>query len=142
MSDKQLVKYNALVEQISLLVQSHQQNLVRTINTTITFTYWHIGRYIVEFEQKGEKRAEYGTALLKNLSKDLTEQLGKGFSYRNLRLFRQFYLTFPIVQSLTAQSENEEIPIWQSPIAKSSNEDKKEIWQTLSAKSSRPIEIA
>ncbi|MBO9617690.1 MAG: DUF1016 family protein, partial [Niabella sp.] len=57
--------------------------------------YWLIGKRIVEEEQNGKERAEYGEALLKNLSIALTEELGKGFSYANLRNFRQFYLTYP-----------------------------------------------
>ncbi len=57
--------------------------------------YWLIGKRIVMEEQKGEQKAAYGEALLKNLSIALTEELGKGFSYANLRNFRQFYLTYP-----------------------------------------------
>ncbi len=133
-----LIKYNSLIEQIGALVKSNQKRLVHTINTTITITYWQIGKYIVEFEQDGKERAEYGTSLLKNLSKDLTEQLGKGYSYRNLRLFRQFYVTFPMMQSLISQSENSDVEIWQSPIAKSYND----FWNTLSTKSKLAVEKA
>lgn len=67
-------------------------------------TYWHIGEYIVEYEQGGKERAEYGTQLLKRLSEDLTTEFGSGCSYRNLKLIRQFYITFPIMQPLAAQS--------------------------------------
>ncbi len=123
-----------MVEQIGVLVQDSRQQLSYTINTTIAFTYWHIGKYIVEFEQKGEKRAEYGMALLKNLSKDLTEQLGKSFSYRNLQLFKKFYNTFPIMQSVIAQSENKNEKIVHTLYAQSENNDEKEIWHTPCAK--------
>ncbi len=112
--------------------------MLHTINTTVTITYWQIGKHIVEFEQEGKERAEYGTSLLKNLSKDLTEELGKGYSYRNLRLFRQFYLTFPMIQSLISQSENSDVQNWQSAIVKSNND----FWHTLSAKSKNSIEKA
>lgn len=123
-----VAKYNGLIEQIVTLVKQSKQQVARSVNKTITLTYWQIGSYIVEFEQEGEKRAEYGKELLRNLSKDLNSKFGKGFSYRNLQLFKKFYHTFPIVQSVIAQSENqiEQTPtaqlkekIWQSPIAKS-----------------------
>jgi predicted nuclease of restriction endonuclease-like (RecB) superfamily len=67
-------------------------------------TYWEIGRRIVEFEQAGEKRAEYGSELLKRLSGDLTERFGRGFSERNLRTMRSFYAEWPIRQTLSAKS--------------------------------------
>ena len=57
--------------------------------------YWLIGKKIVEEEQNGKEKAEYGEAVLKNLSRTLTSEFGKGFSYSNLRNFRQFYLTYP-----------------------------------------------
>lgn len=56
--------------------------------------YWEIGRRIVEEEQNGKERAEYGKEILQNLSKELTEEFGKGYSYRTLREIRQFYLMF------------------------------------------------
>ena len=68
--------------------------------------YWNIGKLIVEEEQKGEKRAEYGNFLLKELSEKLTNDFGKGFSERNLRNFRQFYLTFPIRHAVRAKSQD------------------------------------
>lgn len=106
-----IIKYNSLVEQIGTLVKSSQQKLLRTINTSITITYWHIGKHIVEFEQGGNTRAKYGAELLRKLSQDLTEQFGKGYSYRNLQLAKKFYNTFPIVQSVIAQSDTAIPPI-------------------------------
>lgn len=106
-----IIKYNSLVEQIGTLVKSSQQKLLRTINTSITITYWHIGKHIVEFEQGGNTRAKYGAELLRKLPQDLTEQFGKGYSYRNLQLAKKFYNTFPIVQSLIAQSDTAIPPI-------------------------------
>ena len=61
----------------------------------MTATYWEIGRRIVEFEQGGEKRAEYGKALLERLSNELTARYGRGFARPNLIRFRQFYSAFP-----------------------------------------------
>jgi predicted nuclease of restriction endonuclease-like (RecB) superfamily len=66
-------------------------------------TYWQIGRYIVEFEQSGNSKAEYGTELLDKLSKDLTLSFGKGFSRSNLFSIRKFYLKFPKIQTLSGQ---------------------------------------
>ena len=58
----------------------------------VNATYWEIGRRVVEFDQSGERQAEYGTALLKLLAKDLTARFGRGFSWRNLYLMRNLYL--------------------------------------------------
>lgn len=65
------------------------------VNAAMVEAYWLIGRRIVEEEQRGQHKAEYGSRLLENLSKALTSDFGKGFSYANLRNFRQFYLTYP-----------------------------------------------
>lgn len=65
------------------------------VNAAMVEAYWLIGRRIVEEEQRGQHKAEYGARLLENLSKALSESFGKGFSYANLRNFRQFYLTYP-----------------------------------------------
>lgn len=110
----ELIEYTGLVEQIGALVKNNQQKLLHTVNTTITITYWHIGKHIVEFEQGGDTRAKYGTELLRKLSQDLTLQFGKGYSYRNLQLAKKFYNTFPIVQSVIAQSDIGNSPIEQA----------------------------
>lgn len=65
------------------------------VNAAMVEAYWLIGRRIVEEEQQGQHKAEYGARLLENLSKALATDFGKGFSYANLRNFRQFYLTYP-----------------------------------------------
>jgi hypothetical protein len=64
-------------------------------NAAMVQAYWQIGRRIVEEEQGGATRAEYGTLLIRNLSRDLGDEFGKGLSIANLKNFRQFYLTFP-----------------------------------------------
>ena len=66
-------------------------------------TYWYIGQHIVEFEQKGDLKAEYGSQLLDNLSKDLALSYGKGFSRSNLFQIRLFYIKFPKIQTLSGQ---------------------------------------
>lgn len=76
------------------------------INTAMVESYWLMGKRIVEEEQHGEKKAVYGEGILKNLSKALSEEFGKGFSYANLRNFRQFYLTNPDSANCYALSSN------------------------------------
>lgn len=85
----------------TLLIQGRKQ-VVTAVNTAMVQTYWQIGRLIVEDEQQGKARAEYGKALLKNLSIALTAEFGKGFSVRNLRNMRQFYLAFPKWQTVSS----------------------------------------
>src|ERR1017187_6980846 len=87
--------YSGLVGGIGELLEAARRVSARTVNAFMTATYWEIGRRIVEFEQGGEKRAEYGEALLERLSKDLTLRYGRGFARPNLIRFRQFYLAFP-----------------------------------------------
>jgi len=120
MLDKiKMKEYNNLVENISQIVVSAQSNIAKTINKTMVFTYWNIGKYIVEFEQGGEKRAKYGTELLKKIAIDLTSNIGKGFSWRNLYNMKRFYIEFPILQTLSAKLEIEKL---QTVSAKSEDE--------------------
>ena len=87
--------YTNLVSHISEIYIQGREKASIAVNTHLVDTYWKIGQYIVEFEQKGKERAEYGTALLKELSKDLKLQHGKGFSLSNIKRMRQFYIEFP-----------------------------------------------
>ncbi|GHV86481.1 hypothetical protein AGMMS50230_20890 [Spirochaetia bacterium] len=66
-------------------------------------TYWEVGHIIVEYEQKGNIKAQYGTQLLKNLSKWLTQEIGAGFSRSNLQNMRNFYLAYPICQTVSGK---------------------------------------
>ena len=115
-SDLPASKYSGLVSTIESLLLDAKSKVVKTVNQTMVYAYWHIGRYIVEYEQSGKERAEYGTELLKKLSVDLTKSFGKGYSYRSLRKFKQFFITFSKWPTLSTNSENS-------------------IWPTLSAKS-------
>jgi predicted nuclease of restriction endonuclease-like (RecB) superfamily len=87
--------YRQFSEDICNLLEKAKESAGRAVNAILTATYWEIGRRIVEFEQKGKERAEYGTALLINLSEDLTTRFGRGFSVDNIELMRLFYLTYP-----------------------------------------------
>ncbi len=82
-------------ESIAGVLRTARSNAYRAVNFMMVEAYWNIGRMIVEEEQQGEERAEYGAALIKNLSLRLTEEFGKGFTERNLWHIRQFYLVFP-----------------------------------------------
>ena len=85
-----------LLEQISGTYTQGRVRAVQTVNTQLTETYWQVGRHIVEFEQAGSLRAEYGKALLNQLAADLGLRHGKGFSRSNLIYMRLFYLRYPI----------------------------------------------
>ena len=87
--------YSSLLGGVSELLEAARRASARAVNAFMTATYWEIGRRIVEFEQHGKKRAEYGKALLEQLSADLTLRYGRGFARPNLIRFRQFYLAFP-----------------------------------------------
>ncbi len=87
--------YQNLISQISDTYVQGTQKAVLSVNTHLIDTYWNIGKNIVEFEQKGKARAEYGKSLLKNLSTDLKLKYNKGFSLSNIKRMRQFYLEFP-----------------------------------------------
>ncbi len=91
------VKKEALYNEIKTILQQARQTAYRAVNFTMVLAYWQIGHRIVEHEQQGKKRAGYGESLLNDLSKKLTTDFGKGFTYRNLAAMRQFYLMFPIV---------------------------------------------
>lgn len=84
-----------VLEDIKAILQQARQQTQRAINHAMVLAYWQVGRRIVEEEQQGQARASYGEQLLKELSRGLTAELGKGFSYANLKNFRQFYLLFP-----------------------------------------------
>ena len=90
-----------IFQQVAELLQNARQQVLRTVNSTMTLTYFEIGRIIVEEEQNGKDRAEYGKKLLKSLSQQLTKEFGKGFSLVNLENIRKFYLTYSNSESLT-----------------------------------------
>jgi predicted nuclease of restriction endonuclease-like (RecB) superfamily len=97
-----LVK-NSFFQDIKELLQRARNKVYQTINLTMTETYFEIGKRIVEEEQDGKVRAEYGKELLKNLSLELTKEFGKGFSLRNLEQMRKFYLCFQKTQTLSTK---------------------------------------
>jgi predicted nuclease of restriction endonuclease-like (RecB) superfamily len=96
-------QYKSLVSQIGILLQNGREQAGRAVNNILVKTYWEIGKYIVDFEQGGNEKSEYGTKLLDRLSKDLTLAYGKGFSRSNLVYIRKLYIAFPIGETLSHQ---------------------------------------
>jgi len=94
-------KYEQLLDTISSAYEVGRVRAVNAVNTELVRTYWIIGQYIVEFEQAGMQKADYGKGLLEQLSRDLTLQHGRGFSRSNLIRFRQFYLIYPICATVS-----------------------------------------
>lgn len=93
--------YDQLIHQIGSLLKNGRKQAIQSVNTILVQTYWHIGQHIVEFEQKGNERAEYGSQLFERLSKDLTLMYGKGFGRSNLLYMRKLYNCFPISGTLS-----------------------------------------
>jgi predicted nuclease of restriction endonuclease-like (RecB) superfamily len=85
--------YDTLLSEVVSLVDAARRTSGRAVNHIITSTYWEIGRRIIEHEQKGSPRAEYGEQLMKQLAWDLTKRFGRGFSQSNVFQMRQFFLT-------------------------------------------------
>lgn len=122
--------YDGVLARIVGLLEAARRASARSVNTIMTATYWEIGRQIVEGEQEGADRAEYGTRLLERLSQDLTVRFGRGFGLINLKYMRRFYLAWPpseIRQTLSDESV--------SPYSIRSCDPSSEILQTVSAKS-------
>lgn len=92
-----------IYQEIHDLLHNARQNIISNINSTMTKTYFLIGKRIVEEEQNGNKRAEYGKKLMKILSEKLTKEFGRGFSQRNLEQMRIFYLRYSISQTVSAE---------------------------------------
>ena len=112
------------VHEIKSLITGAKANAVRAVDYQRTLLYWHIGERIFNEEQQGKDRADYGNYLIKYLSEQLQPEFGSGFSYRNLHWYRQFYRTFPIVNSLRSQLSWTHYRI----LLRIDNEDKREYY--------------
>ena len=104
------VPYDSILGDISTVIDTARRSAARSVNCAMTAAYWLVGRRIVEFEQKGEKRAEYGEELIERLSADLGKRYGRGFSVRNVWQMKAFYLAWQIPQAMSAESNDREIP--------------------------------
>ena len=97
---------NTLFNDICQIIDTGRQKAYAAVNNSMIETYWNIGRRIVEEEQQGKERAEYGERIIERLSEQLTHQYGKGFSARYLAYFRKFYLVVPDFKILQTRLQN------------------------------------
>lgn len=115
--------YGDLLTGVVALIEQARRMSARAVNTVMTAVYWEIRRRIVEIEQDGKKRADYGKLLLERLATDLTVRYGRGFSARNVWQMRAFYRTWPILQTASAESDpgsaRPRVPILQTLSAES-----------------------
>ena len=98
--------YQVVFGDVSKIVDAARYAATRSVNAAMTAAYWLIGHRIIEFEQSGQERAEYGTALIGRLAADLTQRFGRGFSRQNIQYMRLFYLSYPpdqICQTLSGK---------------------------------------
>ena len=96
--------YDGLLQGVVRLLEEARKTSARSVNAIMTATNWEIGRRIVEREQEGRRRAGYGEALIERLACDLTARFRRGFSQSNLKKMREFYLAWPIRQTLSDES--------------------------------------
>ena len=101
--ENQLTPNNSMVLEIRELLENTRKNVAQQVNTQLLTTYWNIGRIIVEYEQQNQIRADYGKQTLRELSKELTREFGKGFSRSNLQNMRAFYLAYEKCQTVSGK---------------------------------------
>ena len=106
MADKDLVitsEMSPILQEIKTILDTARNNVARQVNNELLNTYWNIGRIICEYEQSDFARADYGKQALRALSKELTKELGKGFSVSNIQFMRRFYQTYQIQQTASVK---------------------------------------
>lgn len=101
--ENQLTANNSMILEIRELLENARKNVAQQVNTQLLTTYWNIGRIIVEYEQQNQIRADYGKQTLRELSKELTREFGKGFSRSNLQNMRAFYLAYEKCQTVSGK---------------------------------------
>lgn len=101
--ENQLTPNNSMILEIRELLENARKNVAQQVNTQLLTTYWNIGRIIVEYEQQNQIRADYGKQTLRELSKELTREFGKGFSRSNLQNMRAFYLAYEKRQTVSGK---------------------------------------
>ena len=116
--------FAALVQRVVAIIEGARSRVLRTVNSEMVLSSWHIGREIVEYVQRGEARAEYGEQVIEDLSRQLKERVGRGYSSTNLRYFRTFYLVYrdrrPEIRQ-TSSGESDLAPIRQMPSGEFTN---------------------
>ena len=96
------IKFNSFFDSIKSLVINSRNKVYQTVNTEMLNLYWNIGKAIMDIQQ-GDERATYGDEVLEKLSLKLNDEFGKGFSSKNLRTMRRFYLTYPIWKTVSSK---------------------------------------
>ena len=99
-------RYQSVFDGVAELIDTARRSAARSVNAVMTAAYWLVRRYIVEFEQAGDERAEYRTAPIERLATDLTKRFGRGFSRQNIWQMRLFYHTYSserILQTLSGE---------------------------------------
>ena len=127
--------YTSILGEVASIVKAARHSAAKTVNAVMTAAYWLIGRQIVEYEQRGEKRADYGEALVEQLSGDLTGRFGCGFGKSNLFDMRAFYLACPdTFQTPSGKSGRHlllrillKLPLGDSTVAMDAGEDERDI---------------
>lgn len=101
--ENQLTPNSSIILEIRELLENARKNAAQQVNTQLLKTYWNIGRIIVEYEQQNQLRADYGKQTLRELSRELTREFGKGFSRSNLQNMRAFYLAYEKCQTVSGK---------------------------------------
>ena len=94
---------SSMIMEIKEVLETARQNVARQLNAELLAAYWNIGRIIVEYEQNSKTRAEYGAQTLKDLSRALSTEFGKGFSVSNIQFMRRFYQVYAIQQTVSVK---------------------------------------
>ena len=97
-------RYAFIYDDVSKIIDAARESAARSVNALMTAAYWLVGQQIVEFEQEGKERADYGKELIERLAADLSARYGRGFSVRNVSNMRAFYLAWKIPQTASAES--------------------------------------
>jgi predicted nuclease of restriction endonuclease-like (RecB) superfamily len=128
---------HALFERVARIVEAARAQVARSVNTAMVHAYWLIGREIVEVEQSGKERAEYGEQAVRRLAERLSERFGKGFSYPSVKRMKQFYLAYS--QGSSIPDELGGYPKGSAPLSLSPDSGATEKGSTLLSQSSRPV---
>lgn len=99
----ELIYSNSMIEEIRSLLENARQSVAVQVNKELLSTYWNVGRIIVEYEQENPERATYGKQTLRQLSKELTREFGRGFSVSNIQFMRRFYQTYSNQQTVSVK---------------------------------------
>ena len=101
-----LTIYQSVIDDVKGIISSGMESAYNATSRAMVLTYWNVGRRIVEQEQNGNQRAEYGTAMMDALAEELTKEYGKSYSKRNLQYFRKFYQCFPDIEIVNSCVHN------------------------------------